>query len=89
MTGAPRYAVTLPGPFGSHSPPHIVIAEFTGSHTAAGAPVYGDTRTGLRVEIHAGAARVLDPGSHPAPPTCLHAVPVGRARPPTGPPRGA
>ncbi|GAA4877480.1 DUF6296 family protein [Kitasatospora terrestris] len=77
MTGNPRYAVTVPAPFGSHSPPQVVIVEYTGGHTAAGSPVYGDPETGLQVEIHGGAARVLAPGSGPAPPACLHAVPVG------------
>ncbi|GAA2744362.1 DUF6296 family protein [Kitasatospora cinereorecta] len=71
-----RYAITLPGPPGGHAPSRVVTVEFTGEHSADGNPVYADVHTGLRVEIHDGATKVLGPLSGAGPRTCLHAVPV-------------
>ncbi|GAA4883376.1 DUF6296 family protein [Kitasatospora terrestris] len=73
MTTARRYALVLPGPPGSHAPSRVVNVAFTGEFTPDGFPVYADPHSGLRVEVHGGAAKVLGT-SEPLLHTCLQAV---------------
>ncbi|WP_188308783.1 DUF6296 family protein [Streptomyces sp. CBMA123] len=69
-----RYAVTLPGPTGSHAPPRVVVVQATGEVSPDGEPVYTDAAGTLRVEVAHGVARPLDPapGRH----ACLRALPM-------------
>ncbi|MFF2147005.1 DUF6296 family protein [Kitasatospora sp. NPDC058190] len=74
MDELPRYAITLPGPSGSHGPPEVVLVQPTGEVTADGHPVYADDAGRLRVEIIGDVARPLTAGPGPGRHTCLHAT---------------
>ncbi|MGW2254204.1 DUF6296 family protein [Kitasatospora sp. NPDC001660] len=74
MDVLPCYAITLPGPFGSHGPPEVVLVQPNGEVTADGHPVYADATGRLRVEIIGGVARPLIAGPGPGRHTCLHAT---------------
>ncbi|MFJ9847370.1 DUF6296 family protein [Kitasatospora sp. NPDC101155] len=71
-----RYAVTLPGGPGRHSPLEVVIVHATGTATADGAPVYADTAGTFQVEITGDVARPLREPAEPGRHTCLHAQPL-------------
>ncbi|MFF2548847.1 DUF6296 family protein [Kitasatospora sp. NPDC058063] len=74
MDTTSRYAITLPGPPGSHGPPEVVLVQPTGEVTAEGRPVYADATGSLRVEIIGDIARPLTAGPGPGRHTCLHAT---------------
>jgi hypothetical protein len=76
MDPLPRYAITLPGPPGTHRPPEVVVVHPTGETTADGSTVYADASGTFRVEITGEAARPLCPPPGAGRRTCLHATPL-------------
>ncbi|MFE0463742.1 DUF6296 family protein [Kitasatospora sp. NPDC058965] len=71
-----RYAITLPGPTGSHGPPEVVLVHATGETTGEGLPVYADEAGQLRVEIHDGVAQPVDVQPAEGRHTSWHAQPM-------------
>ncbi|WP_326846641.1 DUF6296 family protein [Streptomyces kaniharaensis] len=71
-----RYAVTLPGVPGRHSPLEVVVVHATDEVTADGTPVYADKAGTLRVEIIGETARPLAEPTGQGRHTCLHATPL-------------
>ncbi|MFE7528245.1 DUF6296 family protein [Kitasatospora sp. NPDC057542] len=69
-----RYAVTLPGPVGSHGPPTVVVVHVTEETGPDGSPVWESTDGDLRVEIRGEVATVLDAPADGPQRSCLHAV---------------
>ncbi|PYC65902.1 hypothetical protein C7C46_32020 [Streptomyces tateyamensis] len=70
-----RYAVSLPGPVGSHAPARVVVVHWT-SARAAGLPVYADEEGDFRVTVdELGSAQLLE-AADGAQAQCLHAVPL-------------
>jgi hypothetical protein len=68
-----RYAVSLPGPVGSHAPARVVIVHWTATRTA-GCPVYANEEGDFRVTIdELGAAQLLEAADGDQA-QCLHAV---------------
>lgn len=70
-----RYAITVPGCEGPHSPATVVVVHRTEAHGPGGLPVYEDDTGRFRVQIIGGVAQPLaDTDCHGQ--RCLQAFPM-------------
>lgn len=76
MTPGARYSLTLPGRFGAHAPPTVVIVHFTGRWSLSGAPLYADPTGTVQAEIADGLARLLGTDGPGGRHVCLIATPL-------------
>ncbi|HSA49251.1 MAG TPA: DUF6296 family protein [Yinghuangia sp.] len=75
MTEPARYAITLPGCHGPHTPATVVIVHRTEARGPGRFPVYVDDTGLFRVQIVGGVAQPLV-GTDSHGQRCLHALPL-------------
>lgn len=72
-----RYAVTLPGPIGTHAPPTVILVHLADDLAPGDEPIWTDASGKFRIRIEGEVAKVLAaPAQYAATHPCLQAVPL-------------